>query len=103
MFIFPYSSFEDSNKVINCSTDFELTISIQLPDEISDKLNKYLKLHQDIIFLIQSIDHSKMIIEGTINKRCLKLMEKHVEITDVNMEQEQNDQNESNLDDFFAN
>lgn len=90
--------------MINCSTDCDLTIFIKLPEEISDKLNRYLKLHQEIIFLIQSIDYTKMMIEGSINKRCLKLMEKYVTITSTStsIDQEQNNQNESNLDAFFA-
>jgi hypothetical protein len=44
-----------------------------------------------------------MIIEGTISKRCIKLMEQHIQLNSASNEQEQNDQNESNLDDFFTN
>lgn len=80
-----------------------MTVSIELPEEISEKLNKYLKLNQEIIFLIENIDYSKMIIKGTINKRSIKLMEEHISIELVSSANtEQNDLNESNLDDFFA-
>ena len=78
-----------------------MTISIQLPEKIDDRLNKYLKLHQDIIFLIESINYRLMLIEGTINERSLKLMADHVEIKESVDEQEAGQQ-ESNLDDFFA-
>lgn len=87
--------------MINCSTSCQLTISIQLPEKIDDRLNKYLKLHQDIIFLIESINYRLMLIEGTINERSLKLMADHVEIKESVDEQEAGQQ-ESNLDDFFA-
>lgn len=99
----PPDSFEDSNKVINCSTGCGLTISIELPEEISEELNAYLKLEQEIIFLIRSIDYGRMLIEGTFNKRAIKLMKEHVEIRPAADDPEREVDQESNLDDFFAN
>lgn len=89
--------------MINCSTGCGLTISIELPEEISEELNAYLKLHQEIIFLIRSIDYMRMLIEGTINKRSIKLMKEHVQIRSTADDPEREIDQESNLDDFFAN
>lgn len=88
--------------MIQCSTSCQLTISIQLPEQISDQLNRYLNLKQDIIFLIQSIDYKQSLIEGTINERSLRLMEEHVEINEV-ADDPDADQHQSNLEDFFVN
>lgn len=43
-----------------------------------------------------------MTIEGTFDKKCIKLMEENVEIYNTECDQEYNPNDESNLDDFFA-
>lgn len=88
--------------MINCSTNYPLTISIQLPEVISDELNRYLTLQQEIIFRIERIDYKQDLIEGAINERSLRLMEKHVQIRPTADESEVAEQ-ETNLDNFFVN